>query len=317
VISPVQFTVSPTNQFVQPGTNVTLWASAIGTGPVRYQWRFEGTNILNATNDTYSFTGANLFEHHGNFSVVVVDDISANLSTNAFVYVMVKPFVTSHIQAQSVLQGQNVTVSLVATGAPPLGYRWIRAGGSVPGATTSVPVLTITNVQTTFTLRVLVTNVALTSPGNGSGALSPGPNTGNNINITMLPDRDGDGMWDVWETNYFGNLFGTNFALVAPGADADGDGMSNVDEYRSGTDPTNALSVLKIVLSATNAHVLEFVAQANLTYSVQCRTNLSTAAWNNVTNLGLTNVVRTIAVPVGSGPAAAERFYRVVTPLVP
>jgi hypothetical protein len=302
---------------VLPGTNVTLVASAVGTGTVRYQWRFEGTNLANATNSFYSFTGANLFEHHGNFSVVVEDDISHLVSSNAFVYVLVRPFVTSHIFSQSVLQGQNITFSLSATGAPPLGYRWIRAGGSVPGATTSVPVLTITNVQATFTLRVLVTNVALPSPGNGSGALSPGPNTGNNITVTMLPDRDGDGMWDVWETNYFGNNVGTNFALVAPGADPDGDGMSNVDEYRSGTDPTNGLSVLKIVLTATNASVLEFVAQTNLTYSVQSRTNLSSAVWANWTNISLSNAVRTIRVDSATAPAGNERFFRVITPQAP
>ncbi|HEY0549473.1 MAG TPA: lamin tail domain-containing protein [Verrucomicrobiae bacterium] len=316
VLFPVSFTVSPTNQNVLPGTNVTLASSATGTGLIRYQWRFEGTNILNATNSSYSFVNANLFDHHGNFSVVVEDDLSQTVSSNAFIYVLVRPFVTQHITSQSVLQGQNITFSLVATGAPPLWYRWIRAGGSVAGATTSVPVLTLTNIQASTTLRVAVTNVAL--PSSGTGAFSPGPAAGNNVQIVMLADADGDGMWDVWETNYFGNISGTNFALVAPGADPDGDGMSNVDEYRSGTIPTNALSVLKIVLTATNANVLQFVAQTNLTYSVQCRTNISTAVWSSISNITLsTNLVRTITVHTATGPVTDERYYRVVTPVAP
>ncbi len=312
VIAPVQFTVHPTNQNVLPGTNVTLVASAAGTGTIRYQWRFEGTNILNATNNSYSFTGANLFDHHGTFSCIAMDDVSVTVSSNAFIYVLVRPFVTQHIVSQSVLQGQNITFSLVATGAPPLWYRWIRAGGSLPGATTSVPALTLTNVQASTTLRVAVTNVAL--PSSGTGAFSPGPAAGNNVQVVMLADADGDGMWDIWETNHFGNISGTNFALVAPGADPDGDGMSNVDEYRSGTNPTNALSVLKIVLTATNANVLEFVAQTNLTYSVQSRTNLSDAIWNTLTNITLSNAVRTIRVDSATAPAGNERFIRVITP---
>jgi hypothetical protein len=314
VIAPVQFTIHPTNQNVLPGTNVTLFSQAVGTGTVRYQWRFEGTNILNATNNSYSFTGANLFDHHGNFSCVAMDDVSVTVSSNAYIYVLVRPFVTQHITSQTVLQGQDITFSLVATGAPPLWYRWIRAGGSVPGATTSVPVLTLTNIQASTTLRVAVTNTAL--PSSGTGAFSPGPAAGNNVQVTMLSDFDGDGMWDNWERDFFGAASTNNSANAL--LDSDGDGMSNVDEYRSGTNPTNALSVLKIVLTATNANVLQFVAQTNLSYSVICRTNLAIGSWNVITNVTLsTNLVRTITVHTATGPVADERYYRVVTPRVP
>ncbi len=308
---PVFFSIHPTNQNVLPGTNVTLTALAVGNGAVRYQWRFEGNDILNATNATYSFTGANLTNHHGNYSVAVEDDISTATSSNAFIYVLVRPGIVTHITSQTVLQGGTATFSLVATGAPPLGYRWIRNGGSMPGATTSVPVLVITNVQASGTLRVAVTNAALIS-----GVFSPGPTAGNNVLLTMLADVDGDGMWDAWETNYFGNLNTTNNAANAL-EDADGDGMSNRDEYRSGTDPTNASSVLKIVLTATNANVLEFVAQTNLTYSVQCRTNLLTAAWNSISNITSSTSVRTITVHTATGLGAEERYYRVITPSTP
>src|SRR4030095_914841 len=104
----------------------------------------------------------------------------------------VKPFVTTHITSQTVMQGANATFSLVATGAPPLWYRWIRNGGSILGATTTVPALGITNVQASGTIRVAVTNFAL--PNSGTGAFSPGPSAGQNVSLTMLADNDGDGM---------------------------------------------------------------------------------------------------------------------------
>jgi len=169
--------------------------------------------------------------------------------------------------------------------------------------------------KTPITIRVAVTNFAL--PSSGTGAFSPGPAAGNNVTLTVLADADGDGMWDVWETNYFGNSFGTNFALVLPGADPDGDGMSNRDEYIAGTNPTNALSLLNIVLTATNANVLQFVAQMNVSYSVQSRSNLAAAAWINLTNITASSLVRTVQVDTVAAPLGTERYFRVVTPLVP
>lgn len=52
-------------------------------------------------------------------------------------------------------------------------------------------------------------------------------------------DTDGDGLTDAWEYIYFANLD------MIPGQDSDGDGEDNLSEFRSGTDPTNANSVLR------------------------------------------------------------------------
>jgi hypothetical protein len=312
--APVLFTVQPTNQFVLPGTNVTLVAQAFSAGPVTYQWRFESTNIPNATNATYSFTNAQLTNYHGTFSCVATDDRSTAASSNAFVFVLIKPGIVTHVTAQTVLQGANATFSLVATGAPPLSYRWIRNGGALPGLTTSVPVLVITNVQASGTLRVTVTNAALPS-----GAFSPGPAAGNNVLLTMLPDFDGDGISDYWETNYFGSVNTTNNASNAFD-DPDGDGMSNRDEYIAGTNPTNALSLLKIVLTAipqSGTNALQFIAQSNISYSAQWRTNLSSMGWSNLTSITAQPIVRTVQVDTANSPYAAEKFYRIVTPTVP
>ncbi|HDL20519.1 MAG TPA: tandem-95 repeat protein [Nitrospirae bacterium] len=53
------------------------------------------------------------------------------------------------------------------------------------------------------------------------------------ITINSGTDTDGDGMPDDWETNYFGDITrdGTG--------DYDNDGLSDLDEYLSGTDPAN------------------------------------------------------------------------------
>ena len=63
--------------------------------------------------------------------------------------------------------------------------------------------------------------------------------TGNNAD----PDDDNDGMPDSYELT---NLFNPLNASDA-NADADGDGYSNLSEYRAGSDPRDPASVPKVV----------------------------------------------------------------------
>ena len=177
----------------------------------------------------------------------------------------------------------------------PLSYRWLRNGVTFPSD--GQPVLTVPDVQANGVFRVVVTNLA------GSANSSA-------VQLTALPDADGDGIPDSWESLYFGNP--TN-ALGT--ADADGDGMINTDEFIAGTDPTNALSVLRLVRDATNSELLRFVAQTNKGYTVQYQTNLTSGTWRSVTNVGSSTQVRTLTVPADA--PEPRKFYRVVTPPLP
>ena len=62
-----------------------------------------------------------------------------------------------------------------------------------------------------------------------------------NLNIIAPADDAGDGLPDAWAAMYG--------ITEAPG-DADGDGQSNLEEYRANTNPTNAASVFRILSSA-------------------------------------------------------------------
>ena len=300
------------------GSNVTFTVNAGGSAPLFYQWKKDGVEIPGANTPTLALTS--LVLNDSAYYSINVSNIYGVATSTTLLQVLVRPFVTNHIVSLTVLQGGTATFKLTAgPNHPlvPLGYRWVRNGGSIPTAPTDVPMLVISNVQASGTMRVQVTNAALPNPGNGSGALSPGPNLNNNVTLTMLPDADGDGMWDAWETNYFGNSFGTNFALVSATADADGDGMINRDEFVAGTNPTNALSLLNIVLTATNANLLQFVAQTNLSYSVQWKTNLAAPLWNALTNITANSQVRTVQVDSATAPASGERYFQVITPAAP
>lgn len=290
----------PTNQFVRPGTNVTLFVDAEGPGPLRYQWQLEGTNVPNATNDSYSFTDASL-AHHGNYRVIVTDDTNSVISSDAFIYVLVPPGIVTPPVGVTNLQGQTATFSVIATGAPPLGYVWrLFRQGLSPYTFDAPATLVITNVQPSLsgTFRVSITNSAGVA---GSAAAS----------LLVIPDTDTDGLPDFWETNYFGNA--TNASALV---DADGDGLVNRDEYTAGTDPANPASVLKfegIEVGATT--VLQFKAVSNKTYTIQSADALSPLSWLKIADVAArtSNRVETIT-NVTIGP---EQYYRIVTPQQP
>ncbi|MDB6035876.1 MAG: hydrolase, partial [Verrucomicrobiales bacterium] len=113
---PPYFTLHPTNQNVVPGTNLTLVAATVNSrGPVTYQWRFEGANIPNATNGTYTFTNVSA-AHHGHYTVVATDLNGSTVSSNAFINVLIPPAFVVNPVPQTVLQGSTVTFTAVATG---------------------------------------------------------------------------------------------------------------------------------------------------------------------------------------------------------
>jgi hypothetical protein len=307
IVQPVFFTqVPPAFYQTNAGSNVTFTVSVGGTQPYAYQWRFNGGDIPGATGPSLTMTNLTLAQ--AGFYAAVVTNTYAAVTANVTFAVLVRPVITNHLQPQTVLQGGTAVFTVTAGPDHPLAplwYRWIRNSSAY--ATTSVPVLVITNVQASALLRVSVTNAAAPA-----GVASP---VSGNVSLTMLPDFDGDGISDWWETNYFGNVNITNNAANAL-LDADGDGMSNRDEYLAGTNPTNALSVLRLALFPL-AGQLEFVAQSNIAYTVQYRTNFAGPAWTSVTNIAGQSLIRTIQLNAPNPAPEAERYFRVVTPPVP
>ncbi len=298
VLLPVAFTLQPINQNVLPGTNVTLAALAVGNGAVRYQWRFNGTNLPNATNATHSFTGASL-NHHGTYSVIATDDISTATSANAFLYVLVRPVVIVFPAPTTVVQGQSVTITCVATGAAPIHYRWLRNNTTYVAQTTSTNI-TIASMQTNTFFRLAITNLA-------------GSTSTTNITVTVLRDSDGDGVPDHWEIAH-GMI--TNSA--ADGLlDNDNDGMINRDEYFAGTRPNDSNSVLRVSMLFTNGVPLQFIAQSNITYTIQYRTNLDGSVWQALSNVAPAPGVRPILFDSPPGTTNGPRYFRVLVPPVP
>ena len=96
-----------------------------------------------------------------------------------------------------------------------------------------------------------------------------------------LVDSDGDGIPDWWMMKYFGHPTGQAGDNSLASSDADGDGMSNLQEYLAGTDPTNPNSVFRLAVApaANNNINLFWPAVPGKSYQIQYKTNLDDAIW--------------------------------------
>lgn len=131
------------------------------------------------------------------------------------------------------------------------------------------------------------------------------------VSVLSTADGDADGLPDWWLQQYFGHANGQANDLSRPGDDADGDGLTNHEEFLTGTNPTDAASVLEvqITLTAVGANaVLSWPAQAGKNYRVQYCDEVATGNWQNLTT----------AVQVAGGQgwvtvsrATPTRVYRV------
>ena len=130
-------------------------------------------------------------------------------------------------------------------------------------------------------------------------------------------DSDGDGIPDWWMLRYFGHPTGLADDHSLPGDDADGDGLTNLQEYLAGTDPRDPASTIKIqsiTLVDSVAAILTFTTGSNTHYQLQYSTNLNSGRWWPATavqpgNGGLTTVINRFS---STTPA---RFFRlIVTP---
>ena len=122
-------------------------------------------------------------------------------------------------------------------------------------------------------------------------------------------DTDHDGMPDAWEVaNHLDPNSGADAA-----EDADGDGASNRAEYKAGTDPNRAESVLQIrgIVAEGGGIYLTFWAVAGHSYQIQFRTGLDLGGWQivaNVDEVAATGEFETFVVP----PAGPSGFFSVV-----
>ena len=141
----------------------------------------------------------------------------------------------------------------------------------------------------------------------------PGLATPGAPNTAPAADTDGDGIPDAWER---ANGLNENNPGDAQ-ADNDLDGMSNLNEFRAGTNPNSNASILKLRVTSIEqgSPVLAFRAAANKTYSILATDTVNAFDWRRVGDIQ-TGTEREVQL-VDDDPADGTRFYRIVSPMQP
>jgi hypothetical protein len=138
-------------------------------------------------------------------------------------------------------------------------------------------------------------------------AVSPAPWT-----LSFIADADQDGQADAWEAAH--GLSSTD--ATDRNLDSDGDGMLNWQEYIAGTDPTDAISYLRVdsILVKNGAGAaLSFWARSNRTYAVEYTDALETGEWSTLGDIPAQTLDREESL---TDPGFhSGRFYRLVTPV--
>lgn len=115
----------------------------------------------------------------------------------------------------------------------------------------------------------------------------------------------GSGLPDNWQLQYFGRIG------VDPLADPDHDGMNNLAEFRSGTNPVDSSSVFELAITkdALGGPRLTWFSAGGIVYSLSRSQDLLTGFQDLVVNLAATPPLNSFrdGTALGQGPY----FYRV------
>lgn len=131
----------------------------------------------------------------------------------------------------------------------------------------------------------------------------------------VLADSDGDGIPDFWMMQYFNHSTGQVADKSRAGDDADGDGMSNSQEFLTGTNPTNSASAFRIlsIIRENNDLRVAWLAADGHTNVVQAAPDISGSFSDVSSNIVITGTSDTTTnyLDLGAVTNSPGRFYRI------
>ena len=157
--------------------------------------------------------------------------------------------------------------------------------------------------------------------------ISTPPSVGNpadrrRLDLTLGEDSDKDGLPDAWEQSqlFYAGLNASDLSLISPSGDFDKDGISDQQEYISGTYATDAedFFYLRMVGLSDQDALVDFYGITSKTYTIESSTDL--VSWSPVSfsmQVGGSTISSYIATQVGVvrayipvSAAAQKVFYR-------
>lgn len=125
----------PYTQTAVSGTAVRFQVQAIGSGPLSYQWEYNGVGLPGATNRLFIISNVQPAVA-GSYRVVVSNAGSTATSANAGLTVIHRPPVITVAPSNRVsFPGGTAAFQVGAVGSLPMSYQWFQAGAMLSGET--------------------------------------------------------------------------------------------------------------------------------------------------------------------------------------
>jgi uncharacterized repeat protein (TIGR03803 family) len=178
--SPPQIVVPPTNQTVFAGANISMSVAVTGSRPLFYQWKENGTNLIDGGNVSGSATRILSFNNittnnAGTYSVLVSNALGWVQTVDAILSVTASPpIIVSQPTNQNISPAGTAIFSVNAIGNQPLSYQWrsngfdLADGGNVSGSTSSALTILSATEGNNATYSVLVTNALGSTTSTGA-----------------------------------------------------------------------------------------------------------------------------------------------------
>ncbi len=128
--------LQPSSQAICVGAPASLSVTASGTGPFTYQWRKNGSNIADATGNSFNI-GSVTTGDAGSYDVVITGACGNKTSSAATLTVNTATGIALQPSNQTVCAGAPVSLSVTASGIGTFTYQWRKNGSNIAGATGS------------------------------------------------------------------------------------------------------------------------------------------------------------------------------------
>jgi uncharacterized cupredoxin-like copper-binding protein len=317
----------PTSQTVAPGGTATFVVTAIGDGTLLYQWQFEGDDIPDATNASFSVPSAHQADV-GNYQVIVTNDFGSITSAPAALNLL--PGILAQPTNITAAAGSTVVFSVNAEGSAPLAYQWQKNGtNAIAGATSSAFVIGNVQAGAAGAYNVVITNAfgSVTSDTATLTVSTQGPAIVTQPAQVIVPTNS-DATFTVtatgapplsyqWRFNNTNLAARTTTALVLHSVQPTNAGNYLVVVTNSFGAVTSSPALLKLMTGplslgtpavVSNGFSLIFSSQTGFTYVIEYKTNLNSPAWTPLLTTNGTGSPVLIQDPTTN---SSSRFYRI------
>ena len=197
------FLSQPISQAATNGATVTFTAMPLGAPPYSFQWLFNdtnlpaGANVSGVNSNSLTLTSVNAGSA-GNYSLVFTNPSGVIISSVAALTVNFPPAIANSPINQTLLTGDSVTYTVLASGSTPLSCQWRQNGTNLTNvtgisgvATTNLSLTSVTTNRTgvyaavvtnlfgattntiaTLTVNRQVSSITLSSSNNPAGYLA-------------------------------------------------------------------------------------------------------------------------------------------------